>query len=169
MNRVFVGVRRGKYGIRDTHATGGNHAGAGGCDVYVEQNGRRHRLTRRARRIQESYRWDGVGPDSTELARAILWIVTGAEPPWSLYKGFARDIVAHFPAPAGCNGECWRLREEEVLAWLRDAGRLRSEQGEHNKDRIRTAQQEARPRAPLITWQDRIRALPVAFWRRRAA
>ncbi|HYO48799.1 MAG TPA: hypothetical protein VEW94_03015 [Chloroflexia bacterium] len=65
MSRVFVGVG----------------SGTGECDVYVEQNGARLRLTRTGQRAHKGYSWDQAGPRSTELARAMLWLVTGAEPP----------------------------------------------------------------------------------------
>lgn len=122
MSRVFVGVGNGRNGTRGIRESDSRHAGTGGHNVYVEQGGQSYHLTRRVRRARQGYSWDGVGPNSTELARAILWLVTGEEPPWSLYKGFASDVVAHFPAPTGCDGECWRLREDEVRAWLRDVG-----------------------------------------------
>jgi hypothetical protein len=100
MNRIFVGVGRGP---------------AGGSDVYVEQNGERQRLTRSVRRVHEGYSWDQAGPRSTELARAMLWLVSGGEPPWTLYRGFTSDVVAHLPMPV-CEGECWRLSEAEIQA-----------------------------------------------------
>ena len=105
MNRVFIGVGRGPEG---------------GADVYVEQNGERRRLTRSVRRLHEGYSWDQAGPRSTELARAILWLVSGGEPPWALYRGFASDVLAHLPVPVG-QGEYWRLSEAEIRAWLHDA------------------------------------------------
>ena len=61
MSRVFIGV---------------GHGGAGGADVYVEQNGQRQRLTRSVGRADEGYGWDQAGPRSTELARAMLWLVS---------------------------------------------------------------------------------------------
>ena len=64
MSRVFIGVGYDK----------------GGSDVYVEQNGQRQRLTRRVNRVHEGYSWDQAGPRSTELARAIMSIVTGMDP-----------------------------------------------------------------------------------------
>src|SRR5687767_3826285 len=91
------------------------------CDVYVEQDGRRQRLTRRVQRVHEGYRWDQAGPHSTEMARAILWIVTGTELPWAFYRGFACDVLANLPLPP-CQGECWRLSEAEIRAWLNDVG-----------------------------------------------
>ena len=106
MSRVFIGV-----GQID-HSTGQRR-----CDVYMEQKGEWQRLQRRVRRVDEGYCWDQAGPRSTELARAILWVVTGEDPPWALYRGFTIDIVAHFPVPV-CEGECWRLGEEDVRAWL---------------------------------------------------
>jgi hypothetical protein len=79
MSRVFIGVGRG---------------GAGGGEVYVEQNGQRQRLTRRVNRVHEGYSWDQAGPRSTELARAMLWLASGGEPPWALYRGFASSEQA---------------------------------------------------------------------------
>jgi hypothetical protein len=111
MTRAFVGVGHDRHG------------GPGGSDVYVVQNGERQRLTRRVRRLEEGYSWDQAGPRSTELARAMLWLISGVDPPWALYRGFTSDVVAHFPVPV-CEGECWRLSEAEILEWLRDVGWL---------------------------------------------
>jgi hypothetical protein len=133
MSRVFIGV---------------GHGGQGGSDVYVEQNGKRQRLTRRVKRVHEGYSWDQMGPRSTELARAILWVVTGMDPPWALYRGFTSDVVAHLPVPI-CEGECWRLSEAEVEAWLHNVGwTTTGTQGEH------TAQVKVSQRARR-TWEDR--------------
>src|ERR1044072_4108791 len=101
MSRVFVGVAHRAHMY----------------DVYVEQDGQRQRMTRKVNRVHKGYRWDGAGPHSTELARAILWLVAGVELPWSFYRGFASDVLASLPVPP-CEGECWRLSEAEVRAWL---------------------------------------------------
>ncbi len=165
MSRVFVGVG---------HAGHAGHDGLSGSDVYVEQNGERQRLTRRVRRLDEGYSWDQVGPRSTELARAMLWLVSGGEPPWSLYRGFTSDVVAHLPVPV-CEGECWRLGETEIRAWLHDVGWLTTqsvpgvlgmsgvpgEQSEH------AAPTGARQRA-IRAWKERARSATTLFRKRVA-
>ncbi len=148
MSRVFVGV---------------GHDGPGGSDVYVEQNGGRQRLTRRVRRLDEGYSWDQMGPRSTELARAMLWLISGGEPPWTLYRGFTSDVVAHLPVPV-CEGESWRLDEAEIRAWLHDAEWLTAPgvPGVPGEQSERSAQTEARQRA-IHTWKERARSAATCF------
>jgi hypothetical protein len=147
MSRVFIGI---------------GHPNKGGGDVYVEQNGNRQRLTRRVQRIHQGYTWDQAGPRSTELARAMLWLVTGAEPPWALYRGFTADVVAHLPVPM-CEGECWRLSEEEINVWLHDVGWTNMDTRSEPAPQVRVSQQARR------TWEDRAQSALNLFRRRVAA
>jgi hypothetical protein len=110
LSRVFVGV-----------APKGSDKG----EVYVEQNGTRHRLMRRTNGRPVGYTWGQAGPDSIELARVLLWLVAGVEPPWGLYRGFTSDVVARLPLPP-CHAECWRLSEAEIRAWLSEVGWLKA-------------------------------------------
>lgn len=86
-----------------------------GCDVHVEQDGKRYSLTHMVRGSSEEFRWDGGGPGSTELARALLWEATGVEPEWRIYRLFKNEVVATWPLRAG---ECWRISDEEIREWL---------------------------------------------------
>jgi len=151
MSRVFIGVGRGA---------------AGKSDVYVEHNGERQRLTRSVQRAHEGYSWDQAGPRSTELARAILWLVSGGEPPWALYKGFASDVVAHLPVPAG-QGEYWRLSESEIRAWLHDVG-WATTQEEHSQRAAYPVENE-RSRQAVRNWKERARWAATLFRKRVAA
>jgi|GEM_PF-5676492 len=146
MNRVFVGVGYNR----------------GGSEVYMEQDGQRQRLTRRVNRVHDGYSWDQAGPRSTELARAILSIVTGMDPPWALYRGFTSDIVAHLPLPM-CEGECWRLSEAEIRTWLHDAGWTNMGTESEHAAQVKVHQQARR------TWEDRARSTANLFRRRAAA
>lgn len=155
MSRVFIGI---------------GHDGAGGTDVYVEQHGQRQRLTRRVRHVHEGYGWDQAGPRPTELARAMLWLVSGGEPPWALYRGFTGDIVAHLPVPV-CAGECWRLSEAEIRVWLHDVGWSASagessRRGAHATEGATPAQTETRRRA-IRDWKERAQ-LATTLFRKRA-
>jgi hypothetical protein len=136
MSRAFVGV--------------GRDGGRGG-EVYVEQNGKRQHLTRRVNRVHQGYSWDQAGPRSTELARAILWLVTGEDPPWALYRGFTSDVVAHLRLPIG-EGERWRLSEAEVRTWLQDVGWVSTDTHRERAAQVRVEQQARR------TWQERVRS-----------
>ena len=146
MSRVFVGV-----GYED-----------GGSGVCVEQNGERQRLTRRVNRVHQGYSWDQAGPRSTELARVILWIVTGTEPPFALYRGFAIDVVAHMPVPV-CEGECWRLTEADIRAWLHDAGWANMDNPSEYAAQMKVSRQARR------VWDGRARSAMSLFRRRTAA
>lgn len=106
MNTIFIGVAREMTDRRE---------------VYVERDGELRRLTRRAGGAQVGYSWDQAGPESIALGRAMLWLVTGVEPPFGLYRGFTSDIVASLPLPQK-QGEAWRLSEADIRAWLRDVG-----------------------------------------------
>jgi hypothetical protein len=136
MNRVFVGIV---------------DPVTGKSEVYVAQNGEQQRLTRRVRGEQIGYSWDQGGPESIELGRAMLWLVTGLEPPWGLYRGFISDVVAHFPLPSA-EGERWRLSESEVREWLHEVGWLTTP--------AQREQKAARPSAGLRmkqAWEERVR------------
>ncbi len=155
MSRIFVGVGRGP---------------AGGSDVYVEQNGERQRLMRSVRRVHEGYSWDQAGPRSAELARAMLWLVGGGDPPWALYRGFTSDVVAHLPVPIR-EGECWRLSEAEIQAWLHDVGWSTTpdeqrERGAYPAGGASPAQAKTRRRA-IRDWKERAK-LAATLFRKRA-
>src|SRR5690242_17207589 len=83
--------------------------------VHVEQGGTRQALTHRMHGDYVDYRWDGGGPGSTDLAQALLWVVTGVEPAWRTYRLFKSEVVATWPR---CVGECWRISDEEIREWL---------------------------------------------------
>ncbi len=151
MSRVFIGVGSGT---------------AGGSNVYVEQNGERQRLTRSVKRTQEGYGWDQAGPRSTELARALLWLVNGGEPPWALYKGFVSDVVAHLPV-AVRQGESWRLSEAAIRAWLHDVG-WTTIQEEHSQREAYSVESK-RHRQAVSDWKERAKWAATLFRKRAAA
>jgi Family of unknown function (DUF6166) len=84
-------------------------------DVHVEQDGKRSSLTHSVRGSQINYQWDGGGPESTDLARALLWEVMGVEPEWRIYRLLKSEVVATWPLRMG---ECWRISEKEIRHWL---------------------------------------------------
>jgi hypothetical protein len=100
MNRVFVGT-----GYREPTS----------YDVHVEQGSERYSLMHRVRGVYTDFQWDGGGPGTTDLARALLWEVTGVEPEWRIYRLFKNEVVATWPRR---EGECWRMSEQEVTRWL---------------------------------------------------
>jgi hypothetical protein len=126
MNRDFVGT-----GYKEP----------GSCGVDVEQDGKRNSLTHKVRGYDTNYQWDGGGPGSTDLARALLWEVTGVEPEWRIYRLFKNEIVATWPMQLG---ECWRISEEEILRWLARVER----------DTVRT-ESDSRAEARLEQMRDR--------------
>ena len=84
-------------------------------DVHVEQDGLRRSFTHSAGRPNVEYQWDGGGPGSTELARALLWEVAGVAPEWSVYRLFKNEVVASWPVR---RGECWRISDDSIKQWL---------------------------------------------------
>src|SRR5438477_393007 len=81
------------------------------CDVHTEQDGKRYSFTHSVREPNIEYQWDGGGPGSTDLARALLWEVTGVDPEWRIYRLFKSEVVATWPMRVG---ECWRISEQEI-------------------------------------------------------
>ena len=84
-------------------------------DVRVEHDGRHESLRHSVGGSYVDFRWDGGGPASTDLARALLWSVTGVEPEWRIYRLFMSEVVAAWPMRVG---ECWRISEGEIRQWL---------------------------------------------------
>jgi hypothetical protein len=84
-------------------------------DVHVEHDGKRYSLMYRAGGTLVDFRWDGGGPGTTDLARALLWEVTGVAPEWRIYRLFKNEVVATWPRRVG---ECWRISDEEIRQWL---------------------------------------------------
>lgn len=83
--------------------------------VYVEQDGARSTLTHKVRGVQVEYVWDSGGPGSSDLARALLWTVTGVDPEWRIYRLFKSEVVSTWPRRSG---ECWRISEDQIRQWL---------------------------------------------------
>lgn len=100
MSRVFVGT-----GYKEPAS----------YDVHVEQDGERYSLMHKVRGTYVDFQWDGGGPVTTDLARALLWEVTGLEPEWRIYRHFKNEVVAAWPRHVG---ECWRISEQEIKQWL---------------------------------------------------
>jgi hypothetical protein len=104
--------RRGTM-TRDYIGTG--HGQPTKYDVYIEQDGARNSLTHSVLGSYVTYQWDGGGPGSAELARALLWVSTGSEPEWRVARLFKSEVVAAWPRAVG---ECWRISDEEIQQWL---------------------------------------------------
>lgn len=84
-------------------------------DVHVEHDSKRYSLMHKVGGSYADFQWDGGGPGTTDLARALLWEVTGVAPEWRIYRLFKNEVVATWPR---CVGECWRISEEEIRRWL---------------------------------------------------
>lgn len=143
MSRVFIGVRNGR---------------SGQCEVHVEQDGKRYRLTHRVRGARVDFCWDQAGPRSRELAKALLWNATGIRPRWGIYSQFAGQVVAKF---ALCDGECWRLSDEEIKGWLAHL--------DESLSRSETPEQTGRRRKMMRRWANRVRRFAEHFepaWKR---
>jgi hypothetical protein len=84
-------------------------------DVHVEHDGRCYRFTQKVRGAETDFQWDGGGPGSTDLARALLWEVTGFEPEWRIYRLFKNEVVAGWPVQ---EGESWRISDDQIRRWL---------------------------------------------------
>jgi hypothetical protein len=97
------------------------------CAVHVEHEGKSYRLTHSVRGSHVNFHWDGGGPGSTDLARALLWDVVGVEPEWKICRLFLTEVVSTWPMGVG---ECWRISEDEIRRWLagveRDMARAES-------------------------------------------
>ena len=84
-------------------------------DVHIEEAGSQRSFTQQVRGVPTDFRWDGAGPGSNDLARALLWVTTGVEPTWSMYHQFKSEVVSTWPRQAG---ECWRISGDEITRWL---------------------------------------------------
>mgnify|MGYP000200345932 CR=1 FL=1 len=94
---------------------GSDYANPARSDVQIQVDGERYSFKHRVGGSYVDFQWDGGGPGSTDLARALLTEVTGAEPEWRIYRLFKNEVVATWPHH---EGECWRLSEDEVRQWL---------------------------------------------------
>jgi|1186.fasta_scaffold698607_2 hypothetical protein len=103
--------------------------------VYVEEGGMRSDMTHKVRGSTTDYQWDGGGPESAELARAMLWVVSGVEPEWRVYRLFRTEVVSAWPRRSG---ECWRISEEQIRQWLAGLERdtAKAESAEQTKARL---------------------------------
>ena len=126
MSKVFVG----------TGSTEPN-----GYGVHVEVDGKRYSLTQRVAGDQVEFRWDGGGPQSTDLARSLLWQATGVEPEWRVYRLFKNEVVATWPYHAG---ECWRISDQEIRAWLAGVERDMAREEDAGQTEARLAQSARR-------------------------
>jgi Family of unknown function (DUF6166) len=129
MNRDFVGT---------------GHEEPISYDVHVEHNDDRYSLMHRVGGVFVDFEWDGGGPGTTDLARALLWEVTGVEPEWRTYRLFKNEVVASWPRHVGV---CWRISEEEIRQWLAGVERdtALEETAGQTQERLRqTKQRESR-------------------------
>ncbi|MEA2574967.1 MAG: hypothetical protein QOH93_2265 [Chloroflexia bacterium] len=113
-------------------------------DVHVEQDSKRYSLMHRVQGSYVDFQWDGGGPETTDLARALLWEATGIEPEWRIYRHFKNEVVMAWPRH---EGECWRISEMEILLWLegveQDLART-EDPGQTVSRREQTRQRESR-------------------------
>lgn len=70
--------------------------------------------TRDARHSPTGLEWGYAGSGPAELARQLLWDLTGEEPVPALYQAFKARFVEHFPRGA------WIMSEDMIRAWLAD-------------------------------------------------
>ena len=110
-------------------------------DVHVEHDGKRYSLMHRVDGSYTDFYWDGGGPGSTDLARALLWEVTGFEPEWRTYRLFKNEVVANWPLQTG---ECWRMSEEQIRQWLARVERDTAEMESAAQTEARLGQTQAR-------------------------
>jgi uncharacterized protein DUF6166 len=89
-------------------------------DVHVEEDGKQYTFTQQVHGANADFQWDAAGPGSNDLARALLWVTTGVEPDWRLYRLFKTQVVSAWPRKVG---QCWRISEDEVSQWLAGVGR----------------------------------------------
>ena len=126
MTRVFVGT---------------GSSGPARYAVHVEEAGDQYSFTRQVRGVPTSFQWDGGGPGSTDLARALLWEVIGVEPEWRIYRHFKNDVVAAWPQ---CVGECWRMGEDEIERWLAEVEQNTARAEDAGQTEARLEQSRAR-------------------------
>jgi hypothetical protein len=110
-------------------------------DVHVEHDGKRYSLMHRVQGSYVDFQWDGGGPGSTDLARALLWEVTGIDPEWRTYCLFKNEMVATWPARVG---ECWRISEEDIRQWLAGVERDTAQGEDARQTEARLGQVRAR-------------------------
>jgi hypothetical protein len=84
-------------------------------EVHVEEGGNKRSFTQHARGAATDFQWDGAGPASNDIARALLWVTTGIEPAWQMYHQFKSEVVSGWPRR---EGECWRISSDEITQWL---------------------------------------------------
>jgi hypothetical protein len=131
---------------------GAGHGQPTKYDVHIEQDGGHYSLTHSVSGSYVTYQWDGGGPRSAELARALLWVSTGVEPEWRISRLFKSEVVAAWPRALG---ECWRISEEEVRQWLAGVERdmVRTEDRDQTESRLsQTHHRQSRLNAFLRTF-----------------
>ena len=110
-------------------------------DVYVEEAGNQRKLTQQVGGAPTNFDWDGAGPGSNDLARALLWVTTGVEPAWQTYRQFKSEVVSTWPRQVG---ECWRISDAEISRWLAGVERDTAATEEAGQTRARLSQTHAR-------------------------
>jgi len=110
-------------------------------DVHVEHDGERYSLMHRVQGSYVDFQWDGGGPGSNDLARALLWEGAGTDPEWRTYRLFKNEVVATWPRRAG---ECWRISEEEIRQWLAGVERDTAQGEDAGQTEARLGQVRAR-------------------------
>ena len=126
MSKVFVGT---------------GYEGPTRYDVQVEEDGKSYNLTHAVRGIDTDLQWDGSGPQSADLARALLWNVTGVVPEWTTYRLFKSEVVANWPMQAG---ECWRISDAEIKQWLDGVEQASAKTGSASRADARSGQMNDR-------------------------
>jgi len=110
-------------------------------DVHVEEDGSQYSFTQRVGGVATNFQWDAAGPGSNDLARALLWMTTGVEPAWRMYRLFKSDVVSAWPRKVG---ECWRISDDEISQWLAGVERDTAATENAGQTKARLAQTQAR-------------------------
>jgi hypothetical protein len=135
LSRDFVGTG---YGTAQSQHRDGEPIQYG---VHVEEAGKRYSLTQQVRGVATNFKWDGAGPGSNDLARALLWVTTGVEPAWQMYHQFKSEVVSAWPRKVG---ECWRIGGGDISQWLAGVERNTVAAESAGQTQARLAQTEAR-------------------------
>ena len=73
----------------------------------------RRDLTHHIYHSPTGYSWGYEGSGPAELAKDILWDVTGSQPDPAVYQAFKREVIAGFDGSLS-----WMLLEQDIRNWL---------------------------------------------------
>ena len=87
--------------------------GASGCDVCVEDEGRRYPLRHVVRHSPDGFEWGYGGSGPADLALSILTDAAGPETAERWYMQFKWQVISRLARVA------WELTEQQVRDWLK--------------------------------------------------